>query len=173
MKAARILGVVVAGLLPPTLALPPTSAAQATTATSLVGAWRTVMFVGDSTRPLRSTPVHPVPDLGREGAVTGLRLFTREHYSTVLLILNGPRQPLPDSAPTAEQLLKTWAPFAASTGRYELSGDTLIATPSISKNPRFSPQPSRYLVRLSGDSLFIMVPNGITEVAVRVERSVP
>jgi hypothetical protein len=168
----RVLGVVVAALLLYTLALPSTSAAQPATANPLVGAWRTVMFVGDSTRPLRSTPAHPVPELGREGAVTGLRLFTREHYSTVVLIHNGPRSPLPDS-PTAERLLNTWAPFAASTGRYEIRGDTLIATPTISKNPRVSPQPSRYLFRVRGDSLFIIVPNGITEIGVRVERSVP
>jgi hypothetical protein len=174
LKTARaVLKVAIVGSFLLLLTLPSTSLAQAPAANPLVGAWQTVMFVGDSTRPFRSTPVHPAPELGREGAVTGLRLFTPKHYSVLLLIRTGSRVPLPDSAPTAEQLLNTWAPFAASGGSYELRGDTLIGTPALSKNPRVTTQPSKYLFRVRGDSLFLTASNGVTEIAVRVERGPP
>ena len=170
-SVTRVVELVVGSLLT-SLTLPLRSAAQTTTANPLVGAWQTVMFVGDPGR-LRPSPVHPAPELGREGAITGLRLFTREHFSTLTLILKGPRPALPDSSPTAEQLLTTWAPFAAAGGRYELQGDTLIATPLIGKNPRASARPSRYVYRVTGDTLFLTAANGITEVSVRVERNPP
>lgn len=165
----RVSRLTIAGLFLKNLALPLTLASQTPTANPLVGAWQTIMFVGDPSH-LRPSPVHPAPELGREGAITGLRLFTREHFTTMTLILRGPRPMLPDSAPTVEQLLTTWAPFAASGGRYELHGDTLIGAPFIGKNPRVSPQPSRYLYRVVGDTLFLTASNGITEVSIRVER---
>jgi hypothetical protein len=146
--------------------------AQGSARTPLEGAWKVVMYLGDPRRSLPSSPVHPAPQVGQEGAISGLRLFTREHYSTAMLIATALRPQLPD-APTSQQLLQTWAPFSASSGRYEVRADTLIATPALAKNPRQTSRPSRYVFKIRGDTLFLSIPNGLTEVSVRVERSVP
>jgi hypothetical protein len=107
------------------------------------------------------------PDTGRHvGDVQpGLLIFTRQHYSTVLVESFTPRTVLPPN-PTVDQLLQAWRPFVANAGTYDVSlkDSTVTFRPVVAKTPAVLLGRSLTVqLRLAGDSLWFIErgPNGI------------
>ena len=96
--------------------------------TSLTGAWQVtkVQMTGPNARAV----TRPQP---------GLYLFTGKYFSIMMVTGDQPR-PIHPTLPevpkaTPQEMLAVYGPYVANTGTYEVSGDTLIMHPVVSKNP--------------------------------------
>lgn len=66
----------------------------------------------------------------------GFHIYAARHFAVVRETGEPPRPGAGDvDRATVAQLLATWGPFVAQAGTYELSGDRLIATILVAKNP--------------------------------------
>ena len=102
-----------------------------TAAPSLQGVWRVTEVV--VTGANAATNKTPQP---------GLYVFTKQHYSIVTVNGTAPRNDFgtpndPSKLTDAEKLARyeAWAPFAANSGTYQVSGSTLTTRPLVAKNP--------------------------------------
>ena len=104
-------------------------------------------------------------------------IFTKKHFSSVMVASQKPRPALPQKDATDAQKLATWTPFTATAGTYEVKGTTLTAHPFAGKNPI---EPGTLLVfdfKIEGGALFMTMksnqdgplPNPPTFKCVRVE----
>ncbi len=96
--------------------------------TPLTGTWRASEI--QTTGPNARTNGSPQP---------GLYIFTGGHYSIVAVSSQAPRpdvgnRPQDDPNLTVAQLLAAWGPFAAHSGTYEISGDSVTLRPVVAKN---------------------------------------
>ena len=143
---------------------------RSTPAAALIGVWQVVEVVEAPQRA--DIYERGLPIVGP--AAPGLYVFTARHYSLTLLNNRGwPRPSLPTPAPTAEQLLAIWGPFAANAGPYEIRGDTLITHGVAAKNPRAMGlgHEARVLFRIVADSMWVTgLRVGGTMKWVRIER---
>jgi len=71
-----------------------------------------------------------------------LYLFTKQHYSIVLVNSTSPRKNVapaanPEKLTDAEKLARfeAYDPFVANSGTYEVKGNTLTTHPLVAKNP--------------------------------------
>jgi hypothetical protein len=119
---------------------------------SLQGVWRVSEVVGGPD----ATPVkNPQP---------GLYLFTKRHYS-VILVRGTQARTEPPAAKDPAQLTDTekiarfeaWRTFAANAGTYEVKGNTLSMKPIVAKSPAvMDPSTPR------GDTSFTLKGNTLT-----------
>jgi len=82
-------------------------------------------------------------------------IFTKKHFSSVIVASPKPRPALPQKDATDAQKVATWTPFSAAAGTYEVTGTTLTAHPFAGKNPI---EPGTFLVfdfKIEGDALFL------------------
>jgi hypothetical protein len=96
---------------------------------SVQGVWR----VSEATAPDGTAIKNPQP---------GLYVFTKRHYSIVLVRGTSERTEPPAAADPAkltdaEKIARyeAWRSFVANAGTYEVSGGTLNMTPIVAKNP--------------------------------------
>ena len=61
-----------------------------------------------------------------KGLKSILLIFTKKYFSMVLIAGDKPQPDLPQKA-TDAQKVATWTPFQASTGTYEVKGNTYTA----------------------------------------------
>jgi hypothetical protein len=90
----------------------------------LEGVWKYIEIVppGPNTQPTQA--MQP-----------GLLMFTRTHYSMVMINGDKPRPDLPQQDATDAQKVATWTPFSASAGTYEVKGNTYTFRTTVAKNP--------------------------------------
>jgi hypothetical protein len=90
----------------------------------LEGVWKIteVTLTGPNTR----TITNPQP---------GLFIFTKKHYSMMMITGEKPRPDLPQKDATDAQKVATWTPFTANAGTYEVKGAVLTFHPTVAKNP--------------------------------------
>lgn len=93
---------------------------SATAQGKLEGVWKYTEFTAPDGK---STPAQP-----------GLLIFTKKYFSMVLIAGNKPQPDLPQKA-TDAQKVATWTPFQASTGTYEVKGNTYTARTTMAKSP--------------------------------------
>ena len=90
------------------------------------------------------------------GNVTGLLIFTGNHYSRLYIASDQPRKALEDQTKaTAAELLAVWGPVVAASGAYDISGNTVNLRATVAKNPQFM-GPSAigvYSFKLEGNKL--------------------
>ena len=137
-------------------------------ASRLIGVWQPVEV---TSLPLRASLLDGgMPRLGPAGP--GLVIITPRHYALLELNNGGlPRPSEPDSTATAAELIAMWGPLAANAGTYEIKGDTFLARPTVSKNPRaMRLPPARRVIRLLADTLWFDRPGNGTIKYVRLER---
>ncbi len=91
----------------------------------LEGVWKYTEFVSPDGK---TTPAQP----------GGLLIFTKTYWSMVLVSGDKPQPALPQNA-TDAQKVATWTPFSASTGTYEVKGNTYNAKTILSKSPGTPP----------------------------------
>jgi len=124
----------------------------AQTAPSLQGAWRVteVTVTGDGATANKS----PQPSL---------YLFTKQHYSMILVRGSSPRKLYPDAANPAkltdvEKLARFQAfdAFTANTGTYQLSGTTLTTHPVVAKAPGFMGTTQIREFKIEGNTLTLI-----------------
>ncbi len=101
------------------------NAPSASARNKLVGTWKYVEVIppGPDAKP---TPLH-----------AGLLMFTKHHFSMIFISGAQPRPALPEFGVTPQQLLAAWSPFAATSGTYEVKGNTFTAKILVAKNPNF------------------------------------
>jgi hypothetical protein len=92
----------------------------------LEGVWKYTEFVA------------PGPNGQATPAQIGLLIFTKNHWSMVMVSSDKPRPDLPQNA-TDAQKLAAWTPFTASSGTYEVKGNTYTAKTIVSKDPGGNP----------------------------------
>jgi hypothetical protein len=65
-----------------------------------------------------------------------MMIFSGNHYALIYLTTSD-RPPLtgPTANATADQLRAAWGPLTASSGTFQISGNTLTARPKVAKNP--------------------------------------
>ncbi len=115
-------------------------------AQSLEGAWKPVEVVitGGANPGRHTSDVQP-----------GLIIFTKRHYSEVLVVAFSPRPAL-SSNPTDEERGRVFRPLNAEAGMYEMKDSTLTFTPFVAKNPAaMTGTPYSLRARVHGDSLWV------------------
>jgi hypothetical protein len=132
LRAALVLALLVA----------PSADAQvaADGAARLEGAWIRVESIAPSGTAQPSPP--------------GVRTFVGGHYSWVQAPAN---RPLPDSTSTAAQLRAIWGTVTASSGRYEVVGQTVTQRPIATLGPggMASGFFQTFAYRMAGDTMWI------------------
>jgi hypothetical protein len=118
------------------------SAATATPATGIEGAWRLARL-----KPAAAEAVV---------APAGLYVFAPGHYSVVYATAGTRPAFADDGAPTTAEKLSAYDSFVANAGSYVVTGDTLLVRPVVSRNPGFmGGGEDRFLMRFSGDTVWL------------------
>ena len=111
--------------------LPVLAFAQARPAApSLEGVWRVTSIVTTGANAVTNNNAQP-----------SMYIFTRGHYSVLLLTNTSPRPKLvaakdPNNLTDGEKLERyaQWAPLTANAGTYQVNGTTLTRRPTVAKN---------------------------------------
>ena len=98
---------------------------------SLQGAWRVTEVVVTGGNPSANKTPQP-----------GLYLFTKQHYSIIVVNGTSPRKSFtapadPNKLTDAEKMARydAWDAFTANSGTYEVKGSILTTKPLVAKNP--------------------------------------
>lgn len=133
---------------------------------SIQGAWRVVKV---------SSPIVSKPAPGTSAAAetpTGLYIFTKSHYSAMLVTGSRP-EPADMLSASGDELRAVWGgALTAQAGEYRLLDDTrMVWRPSVSKNPRnMAPGTAvTYTYLLRGTDLTISGENGRSVSLIRLE----
>src|SRR6267142_4030788 len=122
-----------------------TVAAQSGSRRSLEGAWKVAEIV--VTGPDAFTTPNPHP---------GLFIFTRTHYSVLLVPGKQPRALFKAETPTTAEKIAAFDSLAANTGTYEISDSTLTVRPMVAKIPNcMGGAFMKYQFRLEGNTLVL------------------
>ena len=94
------------------------------------------------------------PNGTAEPSPPGVRTFIGGHYSWVQAPAN---RPLPDSTSTAAQLRAIWGTVTASSGRYEVVGQTVTQRPIATLGPAGMQSGffQTFAYRMAGDTMWI------------------
>jgi len=144
-------------------------AAIASRAPSIDGVWQAVEVTTSGPGARTIKPLQP-----------NLTIITAKHYSHIDIHADGPRPVLSDAEnASADDLRRSWGPVVAEAGTYELSSESFVTRPVVSKNPAAMTAGSftSYAYRVTGDSLWLTpqrdsrraVKNPATIKLVRVE----
>ena len=122
-------------------------AAIASRSPSIEGVWQAVelTMTGPGARTIK--PLQP-----------NLSIITAKHYSHIDIHADGPRPVLSDAEnASADDLRRAWGPVVAEAGTYELSSESFVTRPVVSKNPAAMTAGSftSYAFRVAGDSLWL------------------
>ena len=132
----------------------------AQTTPSLQGAWRVTetIVTGDGAEVNKA----PQP---------GLIIFTKQHYSMVLIDAPSPRKDFgvaanPNKLTDAEKLARfeAWDVLTANSGTYQLKGNTLTTRPLVAKNPAVMTGPAQNReFKIEGNTLTLVLksPAGV------------
>jgi hypothetical protein len=124
----------------------------AQTPPSLQGAWRvlSVVVTGDGASANKS----PQP---------GIFIFTKQHYSIVMLNGTAPRKNFanpanPDKLTDAEKIARftAWDELTANSGTYEIKGNVLTTHPVVAKNPAVMGVAQTRDVKITGNTLTLV-----------------
>ena len=127
--------------------------AQAPKAGSLEGVWKVAEVV--VTGANASTNSKPLP---------GLYIFTKKHYSQVLINGTQPRPKFdalktPGKPTDAEKIARyeQWNPFAANSGTYEVKGTKLTRHPMVAKNEAvMTGPPIEQDIKMEGNAVWLI-----------------
>lgn len=107
----------------------------------------------------------------------GFWLFTKNHYSVMVVTGDKPRALLDEQNPSDAQVLEAYGSFTANSGRYEVDGDQFIIHPYVAKVPNFMAAFPETTLSFSfvrdGDTLLITGPDGGTGTYLNVDDSPP
>jgi len=104
-----------------------------------------------------------------------LYIFTEQHYSTLIVLGDSPRQLFSDET-TDEETLAAFDNFIANAGTYQVAGSTLTVLASVAKVPgAMTGEAFTYEYSLDGDSLTLVLAgaawaSGDTEITYRLSR---
>ena len=104
-----------------------------------------------------------------------LYIFTEQHYSTLIVPGDSPRQLFSDET-TDEETLAAFDNFIANAGTYQVAGSTLTVLASVAKVPgAMTGEAFTYEYSLDGDSLTLVLAGaawaaGDTEITYRLIR---
>jgi hypothetical protein len=122
---------------------------QADFAKTIVGVWRAVASVDESSASPSERPHQPA-----------IYIFTARHYS--IQSINGaePRPDVPPNLPDTERKLaiyEHWLRFTAHSGTYEVQGSRMTTTPIVAKNNRVMTAlgVEHWNIRLEGEALWL------------------
>lgn len=126
--------------------------ARAQTAPSLQGVWRVTEVVRTGAGAMTNSSPQP-----------GLYLFTKQHYSTVILNGTEPRKDFgtavdPAKLTDAEKMARyeAWRTLTANSGTYRVSGSMLTTRPVVAKDPAvMGPEITREF-RIEGKALTLI-----------------
>jgi hypothetical protein len=90
----------------------------------LEGVWKVTETTVSAPKPQTITATQP-----------SLLIFTKKHYSVVMIMGDKPQPDLPQKDATDAQKVATWTPFMASAGTYEVKGATLRMHGVVGKEP--------------------------------------
>jgi hypothetical protein len=105
----------------------------------------------------------------------GLYIFTEQHYSTLLVPGDSPRELFSDES-TDEETLAAYDNFIANAGTYQVAGSTLTVLASVAKVPNaMTGEAFTYEYSLDGDSLTLVLAGaawaaGDSEITYRLSR---
>jgi hypothetical protein len=101
----------------------------------IVGVWKLVEVKITGEKPETVTSVQP-----------SLYIYTKKHYSTVLVAAKEPRPvPKDNSTLSADELRKIYVTdFVANAGTYEVKGDKITIRPIVAKSSSFM-QPGNFV----------------------------
>jgi len=122
-------------------------AAIASRAPSIDGVWQAVEVTTSGPGARTIKPLQP-----------NLSIITAKHYSHIDIHADGPRPVLSDAEnASADDLRRAWGPVVAEAGTYELSSESFVTRPVVSKNPAAMTAGSftSYAYRVTGDSLWL------------------
>ena len=122
-------------------------AAIALRAPSIDGVWQAVEVTTSGPGARTIKPLQP-----------NLSIITAKHYSHIDIHADGPRPVLSDAEnASAYDLRRAWGPVVAEAGTYELSSESFVTRPVVSKNPAAMTAGSftSYAFRVAGDSLWL------------------
>lgn len=122
-------------------------AAIALRAPSIDGVWQAVEVTTSGPGARTIKPLQP-----------NLSIITAKHYSHIDIHADGPRPVLSDAEnASADDLRRAWGPVVAEAGTYELSSESFVTRPVVSKNPAAMTAGSftSYAFRVAGDSLWL------------------
>ena len=122
-------------------------AAIASRAPSIDGVWQAVEVTTSGPGARTIKPLQP-----------NLSIITAKHYSHIDIHADGPRPVLSDAEnASADDLRRAWGPVVAEAGTYELSSESFVTRPVVSKNPAAMTAGSftSYAFRVAGDSLWL------------------
>jgi hypothetical protein len=108
----------------------------------------------------------------------GLLIFTKGHYSVVIVIAEKPRATVapakdPQNLTDAEKIARyeQWRPFAASSGTYEINGSSLSIRPIVAKsaNQMTRTTPISWELKLEGPNTLWLIPKDQSPTEPRVK----
>ena len=112
---------------------------------SIEGAWKVTEIV--VTGAGASNVASPQP---------GLFIFTRGHYSMMMVQGSQPRALFKAEEPTNEEKIAAFDSFMANTGTYEVSGSTITTRPIVARYPNFMAGGfDKYQFRIEGNTLWL------------------